>query len=245
MTGLQNHPFRVETFFRYSLVITLAYPATEIEPLLPPCLKPDIFCDQWAFAAVAIVDTRHLRPKGFPAFLGNNFLLVGYRIFVRYKTSKGKQLRGLYIIKSATNKKWMERLGRVFTHYNYSTCEICSEHTDRSIRVQSTELGLDISADKQIQDPKLPSHSPFSSWNEARKFAGPLPFTFTFLESEKKVVIVEGVRKNWTPRPVSTTNCQALMPAPLTKLNGVFASSFIVENVPYYWKKGIIDPWSG
>ena len=84
----------------------------------------DTFNDKWAFIAVALVKTKDLRPKGFPKFCGSDFTLVGYRVFVRYTNSAGKKLRGLYILKSETNKKMMEFIGNFFTHYNYSTTDI-------------------------------------------------------------------------------------------------------------------------
>mgnify|MGYP003497522576 FL=1 len=103
MLSLKNHPFAVETFFKSSLVLTYAVPKEELKNLIPECLQLDTFNDQWAFVAVAMVDTKNLRPKGFPRFMGNDVILTGYRIFVRYIDNAGKRLRGLYILKSETN----------------------------------------------------------------------------------------------------------------------------------------------
>ena len=55
-----------------------------------------------------MVQTKELRPKGFPKFMGNDFFLIGYRVFVRYTNNAGKNLRGLYILKSETDKTKME-----------------------------------------------------------------------------------------------------------------------------------------
>ena len=104
---LKNHPFEVEAFFESSLVLTFAVPKEELQKLIPECLELDVFNDKFAFIAVAIVQTTGLRPKGFPKFLGGNFILIGYRVFVRYVNITGKKLRGLYILKSQTNKKKM------------------------------------------------------------------------------------------------------------------------------------------
>src|SRR6266566_4063833 len=100
---LKNHPFAVEAFFESSLVFTFAIPKEQIQHLIPGCLELDCFNDKWAFIAVAMVQTKDLRPKGFPKFMGNNFFLIGYRVFVRYTNNKGKSLRGLYILKSETD----------------------------------------------------------------------------------------------------------------------------------------------
>ena len=81
---LKNHPFAVEAFFKSSLVLTFAIPKEQIQHLIPECLQLDTFKDKWAFIAVAMVQTKDLRPKGFPQFFGNDFFLIGYRVFVRY-----------------------------------------------------------------------------------------------------------------------------------------------------------------
>src|SRR5690242_16942095 len=99
LSFLKDHPFAVESYFDTSLVLTYAVPKEELLRFLPECLSLDTFEDTWAFIAVAMVKTRDLRPKGFPRFLGNDFVLTGYRIFVKYHTSYGKRLRGLYIIR--------------------------------------------------------------------------------------------------------------------------------------------------
>mgnify|MGYP000984645961 CR=1 FL=1 len=82
--GLKKHPFAVEAFFERSLVLTFAVPKEELQGMIPPCLELDTFKDKWAFIAVAMVKTNHLRPKNFPKILGNDFFLIGYRIFVKY-----------------------------------------------------------------------------------------------------------------------------------------------------------------
>src|SRR3954464_5273530 len=97
---LKNHPFAVEAHFESSVVLTFAVPKEQLRKLIPGCLELDTFDDKWGFVAVAMVQTTGLRPKGFPKFMGNDFFLIGYRIFVRFTNNKGKRLRGLYILKS-------------------------------------------------------------------------------------------------------------------------------------------------
>ena len=71
--------------------MTFAVPKEQLQSLIPECLELDTFNDKWAFVAVAMVQTTELRPKGFPKFLGNDFFLIGYRIFVRYTNTAGKR----------------------------------------------------------------------------------------------------------------------------------------------------------
>src|SRR5882762_1499969 len=139
---LKNHPFAVEAFFESSLVLTFAIPKEQIQHLIPECLELDTFDDKWAFIAVAMVQTRGLRPKGFPEMLGNDFFLIGYRVFVRYTNNVGKSLRGLYILKSETDRRKMEFFGNIFTHYNYTTTDIHQLKQNGTTEINSGKSGF-------------------------------------------------------------------------------------------------------
>lgn len=244
LSFLKNHPFAVKAFFKSSVVLTFAVPKEQLQPFIPECLELDIFNDRWAFLAVAMVQTEDLRPKGFPKLLGSDFFLIGYRIFVRFRTQLRRKLRGLYIIKSETNKRKMEFFGNMFTHYNYTTTDIHQERRNEIIQIRSCQSGFNLKiayADKE--DVPLPACSPFNDWKEARRFAGPLPFTFTYEPNGNKVLIIEGVRQNWKPQPVEVLDCHFSFIDHLN-LDGVkLANAFIIQNIPYYWKKGKTELW--
>lgn len=238
---LKNHPFAVETFFKKSIVLTFAIPKEELENLLPDCLELDTYDDKYAFIAVAMVETEKLRPKGFPEFIGNDFFLIGYRVFVKYRNPKGKVYRGLYILKSETNKKKMEFFGNIFTHYNYTTTDIIEKKNQDSNSFESIKSNFNFSYSDNEESIPLPKNSPFTDWKTARKFAGPLPFTFTV--KDDTILIIEGVREKWNPRPI------AILDYDFDFLNEFnfsivnLANAFIIENIPYYWKKGRIEKW--
>lgn len=241
---LKNHPFAVEAFFESSVVLSFAIPKQELESYIPECLELDTFDDQWGFVAAAMVQTKGLRPKGFPKFLGNDFFLIGFRIFVKYKSKSGKIYRGLYIIKSETDKKKMEFFGNMFTHYNYSTTDI-NIFSNEEIRTFSSEKSkLNIVIEQTDEEIDLPSESPFEDWKAARKFAGPLPFTFTYNETDKTVLIIQGVRQNWKPKPIKIKSYQIDFIDQLKFKNIKLANAFEINNIPYYWKKGRREQWS-
>jgi hypothetical protein len=242
---LKNHPFAVEAFFKSSLVLTFAVPKEKLEYLIPPCLKLDTFNDKWAFIAVAMVQTIGLRPKGFPKFFGNDFFLIGYRIFVKYTNTTGKKLRGLLILKTETDKKSMEFLGNVFTHYNYTMTDIIQAEKNNQTEIKSIRSGFHIQIEIGSENVSLPENSPFSNWEEARKFAGPLPFTFTYNPKTKNVLIVEGVRQNWRPRPAKVITYDIPPVASINLKDETLANSFVINNIPYYWKKGKKELWNG
>ena len=239
---LKTHPFAVEAFFTRSLVLTFAAPAAEVQALLPAPLVADTWQDEWAFLAVALVETRALRPQGFPNFLGQDFSLVGYRAFVRYVTPAGKRLRGLYILRSETNRRRMVLLGNAFTHYGYAHVDLRLTDTPSGGLAASSRRGnFDLAVAAPGAAVALPVGSPFATWAEARRFAGPLPFTFAV--EGRRVVIVEGVRAHWQPQPVAVARARVgfLEGLPLSKL--VLANAFLLRDVPYSWKKGRTELW--
>ncbi|HWK03838.1 MAG TPA: DUF2071 domain-containing protein [Puia sp.] len=242
MSTLKNHPFAVEAFFNASLVLTYAVPKAALEQAIPECLQLDLFKDEWAFIAAAFVDTSHLRPKGFPEFLGNDFFLAGYRIFVNYRNNQGKRLRGLYILRSETNKAKMSFLGNIFTHYNYLKTDIQYHKDQEKISIFSNNSDLDIQALLNKNAP-LPASSPFSEWKEARRFAGPLPFTFSYNNKTKKVLTIQGVRENWEPSPVEITKNKIGFIDRMNIPGMVLANAFLIQNIPYHWEKGKTEIW--
>ncbi len=243
LSFLKNHPFAVESFFESSTVLTFAVPKEQLQNLIPECLQLDTFQDKWAFVAVAMVQTKELRPKGFPKFMGNNFFLIGYRVFVRYTSNAGKSLRGLYILKSETDKKKMEFMGNIFTHYNYTTTDINQFEKGRTKELFSIKSNFRLVLDQAEQEVSLPENSPFANWKEARRYAGPLPFTFTYNKETKEVLIIEGVRQNWKPSPVKVIGYKFEFLHTIKLQNPILANAFVIRNIPYKWKKGKIELW--
>jgi uncharacterized protein YqjF (DUF2071 family) len=244
LSFIKNHPFAVEAFFKSSVVLTFAVAREQLQSLIPECLQLDLFKDKWAFIAVAMVQTEDLRPKGFPKVLGNDFFLIGYRVFARFTNSAGKNLRGLYILKSETDNKKMEFFGNLFTHYNYTTTDIDQLERNGLLQISSVRSGFKMVIEKaKNENIPLPVDSPFSDWKEARRFAGPLPFTFTYSPAKKEVLIIEGVRENWKPKPVRVHDYNFSFLDDLGLSDPKLANAFIIENIPYCWKKGKIERW--
>ena|ERR1044071_1187827 len=242
--SIHDHPFAVRAHFKHSATLTFAAPREQLKALIPECLELDTFDNDWGFLAVAMVQTEDMRPVGFPKLLGRNFFLIGFRVFVRYTTSYGKRLRGLYILRSYTDKKFMQRSGNLFTHYQYRYAPIhSSDECGGAMRIESTALGLSVECTDLGGSTELPANSPFQDWKEARRFAGPLPFTFTYNANDRSVLIIEGVRSNWHPEPLGVTNFRIPFLDELNLQHVRLASAFIVKDIPYSWKKGVIDQW--
>lgn len=243
--SLRRHPIPIEAFFRYSLVMTYAFPQSILQPLLPPGLILDTYDDS-AFLAIALVQTERLRAAGLPAILGRSFFLSGYRIFTRYQQQDGKELRGLLILRSDADSPFMVWSGNVLTNYRFSNCVMKSTHTEEALEIHVTtpkadaDLSVRACLDRAVDTP--PSGSPFPDLKTARRYAGPLPFTFDYEQESGQIVIVKGIRENWKPRAVhvEVERCTFLEKPPFNSVSPRLANAFFVENIHYRWESGIV-----
>jgi hypothetical protein len=238
---LKRHPFAVEAFFRRSLVLTYAFPAAALEPLVAPGLTLD--CHRGCgFLAIALVETEGLRLAHLPEAFGTRFFLSGYRIFVRLAGGRSS-LRGLQILRSYTDRRRMVASGNLFTRYHYGYCGV--NVTERSgeveyrLRTWAGEADLEV-----IARPGGAIGPPFHSAKEARRFAGPLPYTFDYEPETQSIIRVRGVRAHWDPQPVAAeVACNTLLDRePFRGPGGALAAAFMVRDVAYRWERGVRMP---
>ncbi len=241
---LQRNPFDVEAWFDFSITLTFAVPKDELAARLPACLEADTFDDRWAFIAVALVQTRNLRPKGLPKFLGKDFILAGYRHFVAYRSRDGRRLRGLQIIRSETDSREMAFFGNILTPYHYTRTPLKMKMRDGVFHATDEASGMDISVSVASEDESsLPVGSPFPAWKDARRFCGPMPFTFSYDSERHRVLIIEGIREQWKPSPLFVHHQHIPHLARLGFSETRLACAFMVRDIPYHWKKGRYEQW--
>jgi len=244
---LKRHLFAVRAWFRHSLVLTYAFPAEILRPLLPPGLELDTY-EGLGFVAIALVQTEKLRPETMPAWLGKNFILTGYRIFTRYRDNENRVLRGLRILRSDTNRRLMVLAGNFLTHYNYKLARVQWRETpdrlDIKVSTPQTEADLDFTAFLKTEPAPLPAGSPFPDHRRARLFAGPLPFTFDYEPQTHSIILIEGEREEWHPKPIEVEVREAafFQQSAFNNTRPILANAFIVSGIPYRWKRGVRQP---
>jgi hypothetical protein len=232
---LLKHALPVVAHFDWALALTLSAPRDRLAHLVAPGLFLDTFEGQ-GFLAVACVQTRRLRPAGVPAVAGIDFFLAGYRLFVTRERG-GRTRRGLQILGSETDRWLMAAAGRLFTHYGYRRTAV-DVSGDGGRRRIATSSGLVLEAD--CGRAELPPGSVFTNWESARRYAGPMPFTFA--PEGDAIVSVEGTRAHWKPQPVALVDARVpfldrLVGAPVQP-----AAAFLVEHVDYRWARGVREP---
>ena len=244
-TILRRHPMAVTAYFRRCLTLTYALPPEVVRRLLPPGLDLETY-DGHAFIAVALVQTRSLRPAGFPERLGQNFFLAGYRVFTTFRQSDGRRLRGLRILRSDADRLAMVIGGNLLTHYNYHRCtttvEASAVRLHFSVSTSDDHGTLDVLAD--LSTASLPAGSPFQSVREARRFAGPLPFTFDYERETNAIIAIRATRANWQPDPVSVEVRRiSFFDHPVFQgCTPVLAAAFYVHDIDYRWERGVRHP---
>ena len=223
--------------------VSFAFPEQTLRSLVPRGLEIDTY-EGFGFVTVATVWAKYLRPAGFPAFLGQDFFLAGYRIFTRLSDGT-RRLRGLKILRSETDRRRMVWLGNLMTHYRYRYVNVRIRVNAEQTRVETFLADgtrtLDLTFASAGEAAPMPAGSPFSDWQTARRFAGPMPFTFS-AEDEHTFVVIEGSRQDWVPRPVSVKEWRVGLfdETPLRESKPILANAFAVNGVPYRWKRGRI-----
>ena len=244
---LTRHPLPMRAQFEQVLVLTYAFPETTLLPLLPPGLFLDTY-EKLGFLAVAMVQTRDMRLGFAPRFTGRDFFLTGYRIFTRYRRPSGQVLRGLRILRSDTDSEFMVRWGNRLTHYGYRKASVDYRTDVRMLEIKiqssSAEADLHVRAHLAAEPAPLPQGSPFPNLQVARKFAGPLPFTFDYEAETQSIIRVQGVREIWNPQPteVEVLRNTFIEKEPFCSAPPILASAFHLANVPYRWKRGVREP---
>ena len=244
---LKRHPIPIKAEFEFVLVLTYALPASKLTSFLPPGLR----LDEWngfGFLAVAFVQTHHMRPAILPFQFGSSFFLTGYRVFAKYRNLNGRELRGLRILRSDTDKKTMAVFGNLLTYYNYrcAQVEIRRNPNDLEIHVATPDGSgdVDLIGDLSKPDGFIPPTSPFSNERDARRFTGPMPYTFDYENETHSIVLIRGVRKKWKPRliPANVSKLSFLEQESFLDPKPVLASCFYIESIDYRWERGVREP---
>jgi hypothetical protein len=175
--------------------------------------------------------------------MGLYFFLSGYWIFTRLDYG-GRSRRGLCILRSDTDHPWMVRAGNWLTHYNYHLCHAALEERGDEIRwsiqTPQSEADLEVVAHLAGGPASLPPCSPFVTLSEARRFAGPLPYTFDYEETTNSIIGIRAMRQKWIPQPVwvDVRRNTFLEREPFCRSAPILANAFHVREFHYQWHRG-------
>jgi hypothetical protein len=118
------------------------------------------------------------------------------------------------------------------------------DRLDIKVQTPCAEADLDITAFIADAPAPLPPGSPFADLREARLFAGPLPYTFDYEPQTHSIILIEGERDSWHPKPIKVeVRKVGFFGRPSFKgITPVLANAFLVSGIPYRWKQGVREP---
>jgi uncharacterized protein YqjF (DUF2071 family) len=244
---VRTHPLPMTARFRDLLVVTYAFPAPVLEPLVPSAFTLDHHQGH-GLVAIALVDMARLRPSALPAALGMDARFVGYRIFVRTTMAAGRPRRGLNVLRTNVDRWLVLAATRLLTHYRAAHASIrwCREGDRLQVQVRSWRgrTDLHLIADLGQTPMQPPAGSPFSSWAQARPFAGPLPWTFAPDAAGQAAVAVKGVRDRWNPQPLAIEHADVALfhQPPFAAGAPRLAAAFHLHDLTYAWTAGAVEP---
>ncbi|SFJ46098.1 DUF2071 domain-containing protein [Amycolatopsis sacchari] len=241
---LRRHPVPMRTRFDHSLVLTYAFEPELLAPLLPRALELDTYRapngTEHAFVAVALVSLRQLRPAFLPAHAGFRSVMAGYRVLAKLRTPTGKTLRGLRILRSDTDRRALALGANVLTgyHYHHSPAGVSFDGNRLCFKVVSRDGTADVAVTADLAEESPSWGGVFATPADARRFAGPLPYTFS--PEDKGIVVVKAYRQNWQPAPVAVTSAEVsfLRHGPFAGVQPQLANAFHVSDVDYGWHRG-------
>jgi hypothetical protein len=140
--------------------------------------------------------------------------------------------------------------GNMLTHYHYKLCAstLRREGDSLAVDVRTPRGEADVSLLAELSpNAPLPDGSPFRDWKEARRFAGPLPYTFDYERQTHSIVCIKGVREHWEPAPVrvQVREMTFLQSPGLGGHAGRLASAFYTSSIDYRWDRGVRMPLTG
>ena len=134
------------------------------------------------------------------------------------------------------------RRGQLLTHYNYHRCEASIDaNADRlQVSVRTPDSGGDVDVTVDPTANQLPLGSPFPSIRDARRFAGPLPFTFDYEAETHAIIAIRATRTNWRPAPVAVdVQRMSFFDRPSSGCTLLLAAAFHAKVIDHRWERGV------
>lgn len=225
---------KIHGFIDRRILINYSADADVVEKILPNAFKPKLYNGK-AMVGICLIRLKHIKPKGFPDFLGVNSENAAHRIAVEWDEN-GVLKSGVYIPRRDTSLRlnsWVG--GRIFPgKHNYAKFNV--EEKDQFLHIDfksSDETEIDIDAE---ETENFPEESLFKSLKDASQFyeEGELGYS---PHKEK----FEGLRLkayNWKVTPLKVTNVKSSFFSDETlfpKGSVKFDNALLMRNIEHEW----------
>ena len=123
MNALKKLPINYKGELYEVKLINFLVALEEVQPLVPKGLKVRDF-DGQAIISIVNVKLKNMRPVFAPKPLSFDYQHVAFRLLVDDREYSDGQCKGIYFIKSFTDKAWVVSTGSLLTHYKLSLASI-------------------------------------------------------------------------------------------------------------------------
>ncbi|MEM7576004.1 MAG: DUF2071 domain-containing protein [Planctomycetota bacterium] len=220
----------------HATLIGFQTPATGVAHLLPAGLRL-VQADGMAIWNLAVGHVRRARPRGLPACLGLSYTQVAYRLLVEADIADGTTRRGLYFVRSDTDRHAAVWTGNLMTDFRLHHSEVQTRHTDKRVEVavQSDDLAghlrLQLNADTAV-DEDTPTAAPAVRCEE---------LGLAVHGHQLHTVTAARVGSDWTPAPFRVSNFRIGLFDALG-LDAQPTDAIRVPRVRYRWTLGGREP---
>ena len=193
--------------------VLLAYrtPAAAVARLLPSGLEL-VTHGQWAFWNIVACRVEAMRPTFFPRWMGNSYLHVAYRLYVRAHV-QAEVLDGLYFVRSDCDNLPVCVLGNCATDFRFHKAVIGLSVGDETVSLSAsgTRDGAgDVELRACLREATLASESCFESYALARQFLKYRPIALCPDRRGRRVNVAEVFRDEsaWRESPLSVSEAR-------------------------------------
>jgi uncharacterized protein YqjF (DUF2071 family) len=236
MSPLQHNPFTIRGHLRRCWLFTWRAPVESVRRHMPSVLEP-VTHGGFAFWNAVVCEVRDLRPAPLPAWCGLSYWHVGYRIYVRAPLADGREIEGLYFVRSDCDRRIVAWPGNLLTSFRFHVGDVRLEESrpqvTGEIRVPDADAAFEL--DRQ-QAPALSAGSPFASLEEASAaLKYPPAGIATAGLDHLNVVRITRDEQAWRSRPIAAPRLDFKFFAnePVTP-----ELCFELDPIDYQWNRG-------
>lgn len=172
-------------------LINFSVEKEEILPLLPEGLQARDFKGR-ALISMVNVKLRNMRPSFMPAALHFDYQHIGFRLLVDDSKYNDGTAKGIYFLRSFTDKQLMVQGGSWFTNYNLE--KACLEEHGNAFQLTQNDKFLKY---------KLLDEQPVQVNEELKQMVGALDRAYSFIGDE--LMRVKIMRERW---PIEWISCE-------------------------------------
>ena len=225
------------------LLLTYRVGADAVRGLLPCGLALSTFRG-WAFWNVVLCRVSAMRPRGAPRCLGVDYSHVAYRLHARAVAADGRELDGLYFVRSDADRAWLARAGNLVTDLRFEKSRIAWAGNDQTmtVRVSNSPTGRG-DADVIVRPGAYtlpPGDSCFDSPRSASAFLKYRPLGLATDRTGCRLRLTEVLRneRDWRERPVAVERARFAFFDRLKMPAMHLERAVTVAPIAYRWRLG-------